>query len=705
MHTTQRNGFPRRVLLLLGVTVMTCVSAAATFPGAPSFQELMDPALFPNPQQGMEVTSVETGLTSIRIQTTGADILISLSSGAIEFHQRIGHPRPLAVLPLGMPLEGARVTHRGPGLAWMAFDYPRISIRINGDSLFMLHAHEPLTVPVESDLVTSWEASFKNNHLIADEWGALGLYTSLDGIADQYDPYVKTRAVYPLNADAVLWVAVCPPKPYDWERSFRDNVVWHWSNTSGYPDDAALTRWKDAGNIVLLQSEIMLWEDWNLGFVPRLGSGEFARVRKTLHGLGMRFIVYTSPFYFLKGTSLEPAAFKSFEGFTNWPPGKPTGENMGIFLEAIQKLMTEHKPDGLYFDGQYSENPAALYALARSTREIIGETGLLEWHSTHALGSEGCYLPPADAYVDFILRGEGAEKMFKDADYMRFFVSGYNIHNCIGVLCNNGANLPTPELAARVLDANARFHTIAGWLDNPETMRVLRDHYRARLGPDYREQVETGIDARQVVATAKAAVATLNTPPSWTTPVFSRIFSALPEAEALVSPLNTSPFAIVAGALQITALAHTHAFYRFPQHRPLKGLVIKLMQGTDKGMSWGPAALIRWNDGAMLRMGLRSDGLVQADILGQQLLSEGHTANTWTWLRARWGQQRGIIEAGDDGQHYARRWSFEHGGMFNPPPSEILIGKVPYNGLPTDHSEHGVPGACFIAAIEAYGED
>jgi len=79
----------------------------------------------------------------------------------------------------------------------------------------------------------------------------------------------------------------------------------------------------------------MAWKDWNLDFVPRLGVEEFARVRRTLHEMGMRFIVYTSPFYFLKGTALEPQAINSFENFTDWPPGSSSGENMELFMAAI----------------------------------------------------------------------------------------------------------------------------------------------------------------------------------------------------------------------------------------------------------------------------------------------------------------------------------------------------------------------------------
>jgi len=54
------------------------------------------------------------------------------------------------------------------------------------------------------------------------------------------------------------------------------------------------------------------------------------------------------------------------------------------------------------------ENPAGLYALARESRAIVGEQGILEWHSTTELGGWGSlmYMPQADAYTDIQLRGE-----------------------------------------------------------------------------------------------------------------------------------------------------------------------------------------------------------------------------------------------------------------------------------------------------------
>lgn len=675
---------------------------------APAFQDLMRPELFPEPQRGMVVAAVESGADSINVRTTGAVFSIG-ADGIISATQRIGHERPLALLHLDRPLAGSEVLKEGPGFALLSAKQPPVTMRINGDSLLMLHAHEPITVRVESRILPAWHASFNTNHLIADEWGAFGLYCSERALDDKFDPYTEYVATYTLPADAVLWLAVCPPKPYDWERSFRDRVVWHWSNTLGYPPDETLRSWQRHGNTVLLQSEVMLWKDWNLDFVPRLGLDEFARVRETLHGLGMRFIVYTSPYYFLRGTPLESHAFNSFEGFTNWPPGSPTGENMGLFMQAITRVMREYRPDGLYFDGQYTDDPAALYALARSARQLIGDDGILEWHSTFALGPDTCYLPQADAYVDYILRGEGQGGRYTDRDYLRFFVSGYNINNSIGVVCNNGPPGLTSELVQDALRVNARFHTLAGWLDQPETMALLQDEYLAKLKPSLRTEVEDALDARQAEVAVNAARAReemqrLREPLLFREPEFSPHFPEWSQADRVVSPVNANPFSLEGGALRIEAHAHTYAFLRYPLDTQARGLSLSVRQGADGGMSWGPAALLRFADGATIRIGTRSDGLIQSDILGDQRCMGSFDTDDRVWVRARWGERWGVVECSQDGQTFERLNFFEHRGRFNRQAVELLVGKVPYNGSATDHTEPGPTGRCDINAVCVFGE-
>ena len=69
------------------VTALLCsIPALATPPAAPTFQELMDPAVFPHPQRGLKVESVEDTPDNIRIRTTGANIHFDLASGIITFH-------------------------------------------------------------------------------------------------------------------------------------------------------------------------------------------------------------------------------------------------------------------------------------------------------------------------------------------------------------------------------------------------------------------------------------------------------------------------------------------------------------------------------------------------------------------------------------------------------------------------------------------
>lgn len=708
-----------RVLLVL------LVAAPCVWAGAPTFQDLMKPDCLPDAQCGMRVESAGLDGQTLRIVTTGAEFTLD-EAGQGLFRQRIGRQRDVLRMQIdcGAKRGPCKLTHSNAGMAFASFDSPRFDLRANGDSLFMFHANEPMRVRLQRAIEPGFVASHKVNHLVVDEYGGFGLYCSEQNIADQFDAYGASQpaattstaddgghvvASYELPADAVLWIAICPPKPYDWQRSASEQVIWHWSNTQGYPPDEALKNWQALGNIVLLQSEVMLWKDWNLAFEPRLGPGEFARVRETLHGLGMRFIVYTSPYYFLRGTSKESIAMNSFENFTGWPSGTAGGENIELFLCEIAKVMNEYKPDGLYFDGQYIENPAALYMLARRARDIVGEKGILEWHSTQALGTELCSLPPADAYVDFILRGEGREMMYGDEKYLRYFVSGYNVHNSVGVICNNGQR-PTPEFVQRLVDVNGRMHTMAGWGPDSKLMELAADYRKQIADVDgVKPRVQAGMERRQAaipseVDRAVAEARLLANPPVWNEAVFRDEFTAasLDGWDRVVSPTNADVFAIKGGVMQLTAKSHTYAYLERNAPAKLSGFVVKLRRGADEGMSWGPAMCIRWSEQDFLRVGLRSDGLVQADISGDQRLAGSTKAEDWVWLRARWGERSGIIEQSNDGREYTRLMQFEHAGKFNGKPQRVAVGKIPFNGRPHDYPEHGPQRSCDFDLVELY---
>ncbi len=685
-------------------------ATAPLFGAAPTFQDLMSPDIFTKPQCGMVVRSVSRTGGTLRVITTGAEVTLREGRNEIAFRQRIGHRRQVALLHLPEPIQGMDVEQHNAARVMIRVRRPALRIRINGDSLFMIQPVAAATLTVESRILPAWHASYAANHLLADEFGAFGIYCSESHIDDHFDPYAAVVAKYSLPPKAVLWLAVCPPKPYDWNRSFKDIVVWHWSRTLGYPSDESLRSWRPYGNIVLLQSEVMLWKNWNLAFEPRLGRAEFARVRNTIHNLGMRFIVYTSPYYFLKGTPVEHYAFNSFRNFKGWPPGWGTGENMELFLREIRHVMHDLKPDGLYFDGQYKRNPAALYALARRSRAIVGEKGILEWHSTQALGSRLCYLPQADAYVDFILRGEGRQALYGNFDYLRFFVSGYNISNSIGVLCDNGRTGLTPEWIDDLLRANGRLHLLVGWLKRKEIMALWQHRYKPRLTPALREFVEKGLEKRQMeigrkIAALRAERAALRRAPGATAaqPVFQLKFTRTPPGQPVVSPQNRNPFRIENGNLVVRGHANTYAYYRIPLHLKATGFQVKIRHASDGGMSWGPAAMLRWGNGRFLRLGTRSDATLQVDTAGAQLCDKPYDPQKWIWLRARWKKHLVIVESSLDGVRYEPLWIFEHGGAFTGPTTELLVGKVPFNGEAADYKIPGAVGRCEIGGVTVFG--
>jgi len=655
----------------------------------PTFQDLINPDLFPEPQCGMLVEQAEVVNGTLSVLTTGAEFSLHTTGDGI-FKQRIEHSRPVLNIKFENGFDGIspKITVNSPGRVFVSSD--SFNLRINGDSLFMFQALKPLTITVSRQIEVGFYASYKANHVIFDEYGGFGLFYSEQESDDAFNPYGEITAKYTLPTNAILWIGICPPKHYNWERSINDNVVWHWSNQLGYPPDNDLISWAKEGNIVLLQSEVMLWKDWNLAFIPRLGKSEFARVRETCHQHGLKFIVYTSPFYFLKGTPFESQAMNSFDNFTGWPPGDATGKNIDLFLAEITQVMKEYKPDGLYFDGQYTDNPAPLYMLARKSREILGEQGILEWHSTWALGNGQCFFPQADAYVDFIMRGEGQDLLYKNFDYLRYFVSCYNTSNSIGVLCTNGRNKPDADTIQQLLNANGRLHTIVNWLQDKEMMNLLKTHYRNKLTPNLRKEIEQLADERQkeIPNNSKKRAEEekiLLQEPSWTEPIFIEEFDSIPECKSFVSSLNNNTFSIQNGIMSISALPNTYAYFTCPLNKIVHGFIVRFKLGTDTGMSWGPAVQIRWGNGARLRVGIRSDGLIQLDIGGEQKLFKEFDMNEWVQLRTRWTEHAGIIEILKSDNQWQRIAYFNHACPILTPAENISFGKVPYNGEPIDY--------------------
>ncbi len=669
----------------------------------------------------MRVTGTEVAGGRTVVRTTGAELVFSPAEGRLVISQLLGRKRE--VVRVDFPphvLAGLRVERSGPGAVLLRNAAGSLELRVNGDSLLMLRSQTPLPLRCTIAFEPASVRAFQGDRLLLDEWGCVGVYYAT-GHGKTVDRLIDHALDCSVAAGQFWWLAVGPPRPYPWEDSLKERVAWHWSMQTGYPPDADIERWSRYANILLQQSEVMLWQDWSLRFVPRKGLAEFQRVNRTCERLGMRNIVYTSPFYFLTGTGLEPKAMNSFDNFavTGFSPGDGRGLNWPIFVAEITKVMAQYQPDGLYFDGIY-DNIVRTYLLSRKAREIVGDRGILEFHATGSPPGGGVYLPQIDACFTFVLRGEGCQAAYADPDYLRYFVSTYNISNSIGVLCNNN-NYPLDEkFVTTLLDNNIRLHYLLGGPEDPRT-QGMEKYYWPALTPGLEARVEARqADRQQAFVRARqdyeraASSRMPSLPVAWQedfrdpaltmklpAPAPSQgLETALPASwRGYLSPRSAGSLAAADGQLRIEAHTNTVAFLERDLPPDTVAVECRLRGRGEAGMSWGPGLVLRIGD-TYGRIGLRTDDRAQTDRAGEQRLHEGYPAGEWYYLRLRLHEQYLVSELSRDGVEWQ---ALRVERVPNPGgPKHLIVGKVPYDGGRTEFTDPGGRGGCDVTGVKLY---
>jgi len=469
-------------------------------------RELMEPGTYPEAQFGMQVERAgQNGEDGLTVLATGAEINVHFAESEITCRQRLGQERETAtiLLPEGC-LKEAKVVSQTGGAVILEAEGGRL--RINGDSLLMFAPQQPAEVQVHLHFVPEWNVNCGANWLKLDNYGGLGVYV-MGRPLHPTDPGGNPLCLE-LQPPEVLWVSIAPPRPFHWEQSFQDRYFSYWTprEAEAYPEEEGLREWLRVTrmSVLLLQSEVMLWKDWQWAFVPRRGEAELERVLEAAHELGVRVMVYTSPFYFTRGTPAERLATNDFPGGRiRFGPGWPYGDNLPLFLSEIRKVVQDYGVDGLYFDGIYSESLVQSYRLVRETRHLLGEERRLMLHTTWGPpgNSMVVFCPTIDAYADAIYRGEDIAVLATHTNYLRYMVSGYHVSNAIGMPCHN--KVPPEQLNEQfintVLDFNGRFF-YHGSLAEP-----IRQVYWPALNEGLKERVERVMAERNAALQQRAA--------------------------------------------------------------------------------------------------------------------------------------------------------------------------------------------------------
>jgi len=442
---------------------------------------------------GMKVDKVSEGRDDISVATTGALYVIkkSCSEGEILCYQNLNEKRLVATLHINVPLDRLMVEWKyGENCIIHQEGYlgPDVTIRMNCDSILSVTSGRALQATYTGEIPYEYAVVEHGNFIVADQEGGVGAYPlGMTGMAPPPTSVSfsgKTwRFSLSLASNQRFLTSVFPPRPFDWKKSFKERIVHHYSYGKPYPSDEELEEWSNYGNIMVLHENV--WHgkytrtgkvlksmrdaygdaSWNSRrYVPR-DEVELRRIVESAHQNGMKLLLYMSPYYFI-------------------------GE-LEEYMKEISSAIKKYQFDGLYWDG-ISVDVWKGYQAIRSFREIMGDKTLYVHHPTTvgSLERNPIPCPFIDTYADYTLKAEHIKDVGQK--YLRYYVSGYNMGNSVGYLCNYDYPL-TQELVDQVLEANIR---LPYWVYDLTELKEKEDwRVREELQKSMRELYFPKLDA------------------------------------------------------------------------------------------------------------------------------------------------------------------------------------------------------------------
>ncbi len=418
---------------------------------------------------GMALEAVEQsgGLTTVR--TTGAVFSLDSGTGKLTIRQRIGTDRELATLCI--PPErfaGAVqvVDHQKGGVVLKGAG--GVTLQINSDSLCGISCDKETWMTLRLAFAPDFQSHAMGNSMYMDNNGGICAFPWREkGAPEPFPPrpqgVASTENCLPVDIIRVepmeeLWLSVAPPREFDWEKSYQ-TIYWHrgdgtafwvegdtpipWTPETAWPVDMEFLKpLSERFDIIHLQAEVALWENWLTSYRPRFPDLARECIDKC-HSLGLKVVAYMSPFYFLKGTQFENVGMNGPEFPKEWwRCGNYYGDNWPIYAAAVEEALANYELDGIYFDSSFLLSLANTYKMTRRIRSILGPDRILYNHCTYSAPaySNRISCPAVNTYADYLLRGEEDSDLFADPSHVRYCISDYQFGNSVGLLCRSGAD-------------------------------------------------------------------------------------------------------------------------------------------------------------------------------------------------------------------------------------------------------------------------
>lgn len=439
---------------------------------------------------GMKIEGVYQTDGAFLVTTTGARF--EYAAGELKIYQGLGNDidrRLLATMTIGDVNEFEKVESNGDHVLFWS---EKLNIGIYGDSTCIIAPKEKLDISFKGNFKPDYEGRYEGELLLIDDLGGMEIYPQ------RYEAGCKVKRIelgkedwvaeYTLEADERVIIAAFPGREFDWEKSFKSNIV----STCGsmglglgnpygqMPSDFTIRRWSINFDIITMFFTGLYKKD-NLYKRPRPGGpyivaneAEFRRFLRTSREAGMKVAVYCSLYYYAH-------KYKDFEEF----------------YEQIKALRDSFGVDGVYIDGlavdgegHRIDDKIANWEMVRRFRQLFGPNGVIVYHGT-SLGSPVATVPNIDVYCDATLNGEGVAFRSVNDPYIRYQVRKYGISNTIA-LWKTGPH-PSSITYKDIIDATMTMNGRKRWGGYVLTKKPPpRNRYvwPTKLSPDYMHYLE-----------------------------------------------------------------------------------------------------------------------------------------------------------------------------------------------------------------------
>ena len=424
---------------------------------------------------GMGIEHVQVHEGKFEILTPGTQVTLE-ADGKLDVRQRIGAERELLSCRLPTHLAPWRLSRWTPFRCVLAGN--GLNLTVQGDSVLIFAPQQHMRLAFEGHFRPQYAQEVQGNRLLLDPMGGCGFF----GIPQRPTELEHSEgASWSLKCHLArwdeLWVSVCPPRPLDQEK-FYQSISHEGTQEDPYPSNEIVRSAAQHCHIFTVHeawaadapdwaenppgAEYQHPKPWETDRHVPADPDEFARVRDEVHRLGMKFVVYCSPYY-----SNAPDLFANME-----------------------RILKEYEVDGLYFDGWcgHREDFRPGYHLMRRARAVLGDRLLYLHSSTEPFGTCGVYLPFVYAYADFVLIGEAGRSGLDLEAFLRYTVGQVQISNSVGMWCHYGswsdqpgyhAIVPETEHIEMALRNHVRlWRQTRAWSEFPEELaRFDREYY------------------------------------------------------------------------------------------------------------------------------------------------------------------------------------------------------------------------------------